>query len=256
MDIITLLWIFLIYSFIGWCVEVVYNTAISGKFVNRGFLSSPVCPIYGTGILLLLLTTVPFQDNIFLLFGAVVLITSLLELLVGLALKLIFKQTWWDYSRLPFNLGGFICLKFSLIWGLGGIIILKIIHPMIAGLVEKIASSQIWSMVLAIILAGLLIDLIATVNRILKIRKHLILIDDIDQQIQQLSQEIGLRLHEASKKTLEELERRRHERDESLGRLKRRARRLVKSFPDSNLAAWLSDHDQDPGGSSIPRNKR
>ena len=92
-----LLWYFTIYSFLGWCSEVIFATVTTGKFVNRGFLNGPVCPIYGFGMSLVLLVLLPFSDNIPLLFIGGALLTSAIELVGGWALKKFFHTTWWDY---------------------------------------------------------------------------------------------------------------------------------------------------------------
>lgn len=234
-----MLWIFLIYAFLGWCVEVIYGTAVTGKFVNRGFLSGPVCPIYGLGMLIILVTIEPFQENIGLLFLVSMILTSVLELVVGIILHRVFQQRWWDYREFPLNLGGYICLKFSLAWGLGSVLVLKVLHPLVENLLKHLVGNQIWLVILIVSLIILVIDAVATFNRMLKIRKQLLLIDDIDYQIQQLSNKIGVRLHLASKKTMSELERRRQERDQLLEKLTSRSNRLIKSFPDSSLAQWI-----------------
>lgn len=138
-----LVWYFLIYSFIGWCVEVVFCAVTLGKAVNRGFLNGPVCPIYGFGMLavLLLLRLAGFaqpQDaGAWLLFFGGMVLASAVELFAGWLMLRLFHARWWDYSNEPFNLGGFICLKFSLMWGAGAILVLRVVHPAIAALVEQ-----------------------------------------------------------------------------------------------------------------------
>ena len=112
------LWIFFIYAFLGWCTEVSYAALVSGRFVNRGFLNGPVCPIYGLGVVLVMACLEPFRDNLLLLFVCSVLLTSLLEWITGFVLEKLFHQRWWDYSNEPFNLGGYVCLRFSIAWGL------------------------------------------------------------------------------------------------------------------------------------------
>ena len=124
-----LLWIFFVYAFLGWCTEVSFAALTSGRFVNRGFLNGPVCPIYGVGVVIVLFFLEPLRSNTFLLFLGSVLITSLLEWLTGFVLEKIFHQRWWDYSNEPFNLGGYICLKFSLMWGLGTVMVVRLVHP-------------------------------------------------------------------------------------------------------------------------------
>lgn len=133
-----LFWFFTIYSVLGWCSEVIFCTVNTGKLVNRGFLNGPVCPIYGFGMLIVLCVLGAVQDHLTLLFVGGALLTSALELGAGYALKKLFHTQWWDYSDKPFNLGGYICLSFSLLWGVLIVMVVKVIHPPIAQLVAMV----------------------------------------------------------------------------------------------------------------------
>lgn len=132
---------FLIYSFLGWCVEVVYAAITYGKIINRGFLNGPVCPIYGFGMLAVLFLLTPLQHNLLLLFLGGMLLPSVLELAAGWVLYNLYHTRWWDYSQRRFNLGGFICLQFALLWGLGTIFMLRVVHPPVALLVRVVPRS-------------------------------------------------------------------------------------------------------------------
>ncbi len=129
---------FLIYSCVGWCLEVIYAAATTGELVNRGFLNGPVCPIYGFGMIIVLFTLTPIQDNVILLYIGGVILPSTLELVGGWLLEKVYHTRWWDYSDFPFNIGGYICLEFCLLWGVGTLVVMKIAHPIIAGLVDTI----------------------------------------------------------------------------------------------------------------------
>ena len=125
---------FLIYSCLGWCVEVVYAAVTTGKLVNRGFLNGPVCPIYGFGMVIVLFLLTPLQNSVLLLYIGGVILPSTLELVGGWALYKIYHTRWWDYSDYPFNIGGYICLEFCLLWGVGTLVMMKAIHPAIASI--------------------------------------------------------------------------------------------------------------------------
>ena len=129
---------FLIYSCLGWCLEVVYAAATTGQIVNRGFLNGPVCPIYGFGMVIVLFVLTPFEHSTLALYIGGVILPSTLELVGGWALYKLYHTRWWDYSDKPFNIGGYICLEFSLLWGVGTLVMMKAIHPTIAGLVELV----------------------------------------------------------------------------------------------------------------------
>ncbi len=168
----TLFWYFVLYAALGWCVEVCFCSILEGKFVNRGFLNGPVCPIYGFGMVIVLVCLLPVQDNILVLYIGAVVLTSLLELVAGFILKKVFHTSWWDYSDLPYNLGGYICLSFSLAWGLGGVAAVRLVHPLIAGLVD-IMPPLLGKILAVILLIALVCDMIVTVNTIAKLNRDL-----------------------------------------------------------------------------------
>ena len=129
---------FLIYSCLGWCLEVIYAAVTTGNLINRGFLNGPVCPIYGFGMVIVLFALTPLSHSLFLLYLGGVILPSALELVGGWALYKLYHTRWWDYSDYPFNIGGYICLEFSLLWGVGTLIVMKLVHPIIADAVALI----------------------------------------------------------------------------------------------------------------------
>lgn len=234
-----ILWWLVIYAFLGWCIEVIYATASRGVFVNRGFLSGPYCPIYGFGALLVLWVTAPFANGLMGLFLISMLLCSVLELVAGWLMEVLFNQRWWDYSDYPFNIGGYVCLEFSLLWGLACMFMVKIIHPMIAGIGPQL-TNQTGVIVLAVIVTALLADLIATVNQMLKLKKQLLIIDEIDQRMRQLSDGLGEKIHDVSKTAIAELTDLKQKQDELLTSINQRYRRLIKAFPDSRVKQFLT----------------
>ncbi|MEW8957223.1 putative ABC transporter permease [Clostridium sp.] len=133
-----LLFFFIIYSFLGWILEIIYAYYSHGHFVNRGFLNGPFCPIYGFGALSLVLFLDNFKNNIFLLFILGTIFTSLIEYLTAVILEKAFNTTWWDYTENSFNIKGRVCLSFSLIWGGVSVVLVRFIHPYINTLVTNI----------------------------------------------------------------------------------------------------------------------
>lgn len=161
MDLYHLLCYFILYAFIGWCVEVAYAAVTTGKLVNRGFLNGPWCPIYGFGMLAVLLCLAPVQHNWVLLFLGGMALTTAIELVGGWVLYKRYHARWWDYTDEPFNLGGFICLRFSLMWGLGVVLVVRVVHPSLAALVGGLPRTVGW-VLLAVLYAGFIADLIVT----------------------------------------------------------------------------------------------
>lgn len=119
---------FYIYCFFGWCFESTYVSIRKRRFVNRGFLHSPMLPIYGSGAVVMLLVTLHIRGHIVLMFLAGMVGATALELVVGLAMEAIFKVKYWDYSNQRFNYKGVICLSSSLCWGLFTILLNTFIH--------------------------------------------------------------------------------------------------------------------------------
>lgn len=184
------LWIFFIYAFLGWCTEVSYAALSTGRFVNRGFLNGPVCPIYGFGVVLVMACLEPFRENLPLLFLCSVLLTSLLEWATGFVLEKLFHERWWDYSDQPFNIGGYVCLRFSIAWGLACVFVSEILHPTVLLLIRLIPRPLGWVLlgVLGVVMA---VDLVATVRTIAKLNRRLDQIDEMAARIKEASNEFG-----------------------------------------------------------------
>ena len=89
---------FIIYSFLGWVCEVIFCSVPARKFINRGFLMGPVCPIYGCGALLVIGFLMPFKDSLVMVFAVGMVVTSLLEYITSYAMEKLFHSRWWDYS--------------------------------------------------------------------------------------------------------------------------------------------------------------
>lgn len=186
-------WIVLIYSFLGWCAEVAFAAVRHGRFVNRGFLNGPVCPIYGYGVLCVLLILEPVKSNLVLLFFGSMFFTSAIEFLVGFIMEQLFHDKWWDYSNNPFNIKGYVCLEFSIIWGIACVLVVDVIHPMIYALIKKLSTPVgIW--VMAALLALLVFDAILTLAEMLKLNKRFKAITELECAIHSVSDAMGEKL--------------------------------------------------------------
>lgn len=188
-------WYFIIYAFFGWCLEVVYQAVEHGKFINRGFLNGPYCPIYGFGVMIVDASLEPLKNNIIVLYVGSVVLTSALELVTGFLLEKIFHEHWWDYSEEKFNLGGYICLKFSLLWGVACLVVVRLIFPMTESFVAHFPHT-LGVILISIIIVGFVSDLIITVLAIIHIKRRIALLDDISAQMRRLSDATGERLFE------------------------------------------------------------
>lgn len=161
---------FILYAFLGWCVEVLYASKNKGEFVNRGFLNGPFCPVYGFGAIFLILIVKPFEKNILFLIIACLFFPSFIEYITGYILEKLFNTSWWDYSKTKFNLHGRICLKFSIIWFFVSLLLILFIHPfIIESIVNSIPVNYGFIIMNALILY-LLIDIYITILSLIKLK--------------------------------------------------------------------------------------
>ena len=169
---------FLWWSVFGWFLEVVDRTLETGGFENRGFLNGPICPIYGFGVIIITHVLAPLKGNILILYVLSVAICTSFELFVGVLMEKLFHAKWWDYSEEKFNYRGFICLRISLLWGVGSVLVICVMQPLIEKLVAKIPylGGNIFA---AIIMVIIIIDRIATLSDIRQFNMRLKQIDYI-----------------------------------------------------------------------------
>lgn len=127
-SIIQWLFFFYFYCFFGWVFESAFVSAKSRHFVNRGFMRGPFLPIYGSGAIMMLVVSMPFQDNIVLTYFAGCVGATVLELVTGVIMEALFKVRYWDYSNQRFNYKGHICLSSTIAWGFLTILMTEIVH--------------------------------------------------------------------------------------------------------------------------------
>ena len=128
-DLYSILNWFFIYSFLGWLWESAYVSVKEKRLVNRGFVTGPVCTIYGCGAVAVYLILKPVSDNIFFLFLGGIVVPTILEYATAVLMETIFHTSWWDYSKNRFNFQGRICLGASLGWGAFTVILFYVLQP-------------------------------------------------------------------------------------------------------------------------------
>lgn len=231
------LWCFFWFAFLGWCSEVIFAAIEEKRFVNRGFLNGPLCPIYGLGVVAIDFFMKPFGGNLaVLLVGSMVLGTAL-EWLTGFLLEKVFHQKWWDYSDKPHNISGYVCLSFSIVWGLAGAAVVRFIMPFAGRVAARIPRPAGW--VLLFVLLGLfLADFVVTVVSIIGLNRKLKNLEYVSSKLKAGSDKLGQGLY-AGAMTMQEFEK---EWQKEAARLKEKYekglqanylhRRLLKAFPD------------------------
>lgn len=148
--------LFIIYAFLGWVLEVVGKLIEQKKFINRGFLVGPYCPIYGVGALLITFLFKKYTDDPVALFIMAIVVCGVLEYLTSYFMEKIFHARWWDYSQRKFNINGRVCLDTIIPFGLLGMFIMYVSNPF---LIEKL--EQLPELALNILFWVLLIIYIA-----------------------------------------------------------------------------------------------
>lgn len=127
---------FILYSFLGWLMEVTCKLVEQKKFINRGFLIGPICPIYGYGVLGIVLLIGKNRMDLLSVFLKSILVCSILEYFTSYFMEKLFKARWWDYSRRKFNINGRICLETMIPFGILGCFVIYILHPLVVKLVS------------------------------------------------------------------------------------------------------------------------
>ncbi len=205
-------WYFLIYSFGGWVLEVIYHAVTMGKVINRGFLNGPVCPVYGCGVISVfaMIHTLEsgghsMNDAMIFLFG--VILATAVELLAGWLLDLCFHARWWDYSDKPLNFHGYICAEFSLLWGFAILLVVKVFQAYVERHTPHAASTLGW-IVIAILYAIFLADLIVTAMVTRGLNKKLTKLDKLRADMRIVSDRMSDTLATATIDTAKRVEER------------------------------------------------
>lgn len=161
--------LFFIYSFLGWIMEVTLTLITDKKFVNRGFLLGPCCPIYGCGCILLNLLLHNYTNSILVLFILTMFTCSLLEYITSFLMEKIFKLRWWDYSQMKFNINGRICLETMTPFSILGVLAIKFATPFFITNINKLSEKTI--LIISIILITLfIIDVIISLTIVFKLK--------------------------------------------------------------------------------------
>ena len=181
---------FFIYSFIGWVVEVIYYGVTEGKFINRGFLNGPLCPVYGLGFYTALWFFEPLKSNVALIFFGGATACTVVELITGVILYKIFHLRWWDYSDYKMNLKGFICLRFYIYWGIASTLGIYALHPAVLKFIDLFTDSAKLA-TLAILFFTLIIDIVGSVSNIIGFSNKLKAFNTFSASVRSASDFIG-----------------------------------------------------------------
>lgn len=203
-----LIWLFLIYSFLGWMLETILAATKQKRFVNRGLINGPLCTIYGVAIVIL--TIFGQELPLFWLFLGAMIVATVTEWIGGHMIERFYHERWWDYSDVKWNLDGYICLPASLVWGALGTVSMRwgngLLIRLYGFLPEGIGHLLVW------ILAGMLVlDVAATIFALSGIGRSTQKWEAVDSWFTSISLRIGQwlyghvdrRIHRAYPKTVQ-----------------------------------------------------
>lgn len=190
---------FYLFSFFGWIFESSYVSILKRRFVNRGFLRLPLLPLYGTGAVLLLWLTLPFQDNLLLVYLTGVIAATMLEYVTGWAMEQLFKVKYWDYSNQRFQLDGYICLSSSIAWGFLTLLLTEVIARPVCRMLLSVntIAEIVCCLIVSIFFAA---DTIASVRAALDLAKVLEAMTRMQGELDELQVQMALLRSETSQK--------------------------------------------------------
>jgi len=156
---------FIFYSFLGWLMETCYCSILQHRLVDRGFLYGPVCPIYGAGVLLMILFFTPLKSNLLLFYLTAVVVMTSWEYFVAWILETTTHVRYWDYSKHRFNLKGRVCLSIALTWGVLSYVVIFWIHPPVERLYDTIPLWLVNTLCISLLVI-LLVDAALTIRHL------------------------------------------------------------------------------------------
>ena len=203
---------FYLYCFFGWIFESTYVSLKQRRFVNRGFLRIPMLPLYGSGAVMMLWVSLPFQDNLILTYISGVIGATALEYVTGYVMERLFKVRYWDYSNQPFNVHGYICLTSSIAWGFLTIFMTHVIHKPIERAVLSMPIA--WNIFFVFFVTVIFVyDSIVCTKEALAFGKSLEAMQKVRAELDNLQVQRALlkmnaedRIHEAKEELLDQLE--------------------------------------------------
>lgn len=200
------LFFFYFYCFFGWIFESTYVSIKSGKFVNRGFMRGPFLPIYGSGAIMMLVVSMPFQDYLVLTYFAGCVGATVLELVTGIAMESLFKVRYWDYSNQRFNYKGHICLSSTIAWGFLTILMTEFLHKGVERLILAVPYGIVTALT-AVVSVYIIVDFTLSFKTALDLRDVLIGLDKAKAEMERIQKRLDVIVAVAN----DEIEHRRQE---------------------------------------------
>ncbi|NLL77525.1 MAG: putative ABC transporter permease [Clostridiales bacterium] len=185
------LFFFYFYCFFGWCFESAYVSLRSRHLVNRGFMRGPFLPLYGSGAIMMLVVSMPFQHNLFQTYVAGCIGATLLEYITGVVMEALFKVRYWDYSEQKFNFRGYICLSSTLAWGGLTVLMTRILHKPIEQLVLDIPNN-ILAIIVFILTIYIVADFTLSFKAAIDLRDILVRLEAVKEELDRVQKRLDV----------------------------------------------------------------
>lgn len=180
---------FFIYSFVGWVWESCYVSVKKRRWVNRGFLHGPMLPIYGSGALVILISTIGVRENPWLIFLLGMIAATILEYITGAVMERLFHVRYWDYSSQKLNLNGYICASSSLCWGAFSVLLVRVVHVPVEQAVLNIPAlvTDAAAFILTVVVS---VDLTQSFNEAMDLKRILLQLEESREQIRKMQEKL------------------------------------------------------------------
>lgn len=185
----TWLLFFYFYCFLGWVWETCYVSVLKARWVNRGFMRGPFLPIYGSGAIVVLIFTLPFRTNAWLVFVVGMTSATLLEYFTGAAMEKMFHVRYWDYSRQRLNLNGYICVTSSLAWGCFSVILTLYGHTPVERFVMNM-NENVLEIIVFVLTVYISIDMAESIREAVNLKEVLLGLEENSEDFRRLQKHI------------------------------------------------------------------
>lgn len=214
------LFFFYFYCFFGWCFESTYVSLRKRHFVNRGFMRGPFLPLYGSGAIMMLVVSMPFQDNLYLTYVAGCIGATILEYFTGVVMEAMFKVRYWDYSNQKLNFQGHICLSSSLAWGGLTILMTEVLHKPVEKFVFMIPS-EVLTAATFLLTCYIVSDFTLSFKAALDLRDVLVKMEKAKEELRHLQKRLDVLIAVAENELEERHQEREQERKQRLEEVRR-----------------------------------
>lgn len=224
---------FYFYCICGWIFESVYVSLANRKWINRGFMKGPWLPLYGSGAVIILLVTLPFQQYPVAVYFAGAITATILEYFTGVVMLKLFKVRYWDYSHRKIQFQGHICLVSTIAWGFLSLLMVYVVHKPVVKLVNG-WNEEVVSIITFIITICMVYDFTNAFREAMDLRSLIIQAEDLKKRLEDMLAEQREKLSESIEESRNQIEeyrkeaqsRRREQRMETIAEIEAARERL------------------------------